>query len=237
MNARMPRNTLAPLLAVALMASAGAASAASLSEGFESWPVPGWRSQNNSAPVGSFSWFPGNTPGLSGFPAQAGTTTSYIAANFQGTGDNGTISNWLMTPDLTFNNGDVVSFYTRTIAGSAYPDRLELRFASGALASPGATETSVGAYTTLLLSVNPSLALGGYPETWTQYSATISGLGGPTLGSVAFRYFVLDGGLLGSNSNFIGIDSVTITPVPEPGTWLLMALGLGAMAWRRKQAA
>jgi hypothetical protein len=64
----------------------------------------------------------------------------------------------------------------------------------------------VGDFTTLLLDINPTLASGGYPEVWTQYTVTISGVAAPTQGRFAFRYYVNDGGPAGNNSNYIGVD-------------------------------
>ena len=42
-------------------------------------------------------------------------------------------------------------------------------------------------------------------------------------GRFAFRYFVTDNS---SNGDYIGIDSVVISAIPEPETTLLLALGL-----------
>jgi hypothetical protein len=64
------------------------------------------------------------------------------------------------------------------------------------------------------LAVNPTLAVGGYPTTWTQFSATISGIGNNVSSRVAFRYWVTNGGPTGANSNFIGIDRVVIGTPP-----------------------
>ncbi|MDX9953871.1 MAG: choice-of-anchor J domain-containing protein, partial [Anaerolineae bacterium] len=58
------------------------------------------------------------------------------------------------------------------------------------------------------LSVNPTLAVGGYPDVWTQFSATLTGIPAGATGRVAFRYFVENGGPNGSASNYIGIDTV-----------------------------
>ena len=86
-------------------------SPADFSEGFEDITVlPGWAFQNNSSPLGLTDWFQGND---TVFPAQAGSTTSYIGANFNNTSGVGDISNWMMTPQITMNNGDTVSFWTR----------------------------------------------------------------------------------------------------------------------------
>ena len=62
-------------------------------------------------PLGLSNWFQGND---SVFPAHAGAPPAYIAANFNNTTINGTISNWLLTPEISLNNGEIVSFWTRT---------------------------------------------------------------------------------------------------------------------------
>ena len=221
----------AALLSMALVGST--ASAASLTEGFEAVPVAGWTTVNNSTTVGLSGWFQGT---VGAFSAQAGSAGSYIAANFNNTtGANTTISNWLISPTLSFNNGDVVSFFTRTVDLPVFPDRLELRFSNVGGTNVGATPSSVGAFA-LLLSVNPTLTTTGYPNTWTQFSSAISGLSGPTNAAIAFRYFVTSGGPGGLNSDYIGIDTLRITPVPEPAAYLMLALGLGVIALRRLSA-
>lgn len=189
------------------------ADAQAISEGFESVPPIGWETQNRSTTVGSTGWFQGNDV----FPAQSGPATSYIGANFNSTTGANTISNWLFPPSRTFNNGDVITFYTRTGEGSPFPDRLEVRLSTaGAGTNVGTTADSVGDFTTLLQSVNPDLTVGGYPEAWTQFTITLSGLSGPTVGRLAFRYFVTNGGPSGDNSNFIGIDTFEYIPFSTP---------------------
>jgi hypothetical protein len=227
------RSTAALIGAAAYSLTLGTAQADNFSEGFDTVLPAGWTTQNNSTTPGSTGWFQG-TPDV--FTAFSGADTSYIAANFNSDASNGTISNWLITPTMSFNNGDEISFFTRTVDDVAFPDRLELRFSSVGGTDVGSTPDSVGTFA-LLLTVNPELTLEGYPNTWTQYSATVAGLSGPTDGAVAFRYFVNVGGPFGDNSDYIGIDSFSVTAVPEPGTWLLMALGLGAVALRKQRAA
>ena len=186
------------------------ANAQAFTEGFDVVPVVGWTTQNNSVPIGSVpGWFQGNT---AVFPAQAGATNSYIGANFNNTTGTNTISNWLLTPNRTFNNGDTVSFYTRTTTANPFPDRLQVRFSgAGASTNVGAGPTGVGDFTTVLLDINSTYG-SDYPETWTQFTITLAGLAGPTSGRVAFRYFVEMGGPTGDNSNFIGIDTFAYTP-------------------------
>lgn len=181
----------------------------------------GWVIQNNSTPVGSLGWFQGTattaTPTPGPFNSYNGATNSYIAANFNSTGNTGTISNWLITPNRTLRNGDVFTFYTRKSSPDEYVDRLEVRLSTnGASTNVGAGATAVGDFTTLLLSINPTLVANIYPQVWTQYTITVSGLPAPTSGRIAFRYFVTGAGALGTNSDYIGIDNVVYTPYVCP---------------------
>jgi subtilisin family serine protease len=209
------------------------------SQGFEDitqLPGQGWALINNSQPLGTTGWFQGNS---TVFSAHQGPADSYIGANFNNTGANGTISNWLLTPEITLRDGDTISFYTRTADGSIWADRLELRMSlNGSSTDVGSTAISVGDFTTLLLSVNPTQAATGYPQVWTEYTATLSGIGTPTNGRLAFRYFVTDAGSNGTNSNYIGIDTVEYTvgipPVgcqaPEDIPWLSVSPASGTTA-------
>jgi len=156
------------------------------------------------------------------FSAQAGPATSYIGANFNNTGSLGNISNWLLTPEVTLVDGMVLDFYTRgptCTPPNCYADRLQVRASlNGASTNVGTGWTAVGDFTMLLLDVNPTLVPNGYPQTWDagHFTVTISGVPTPTQGRLAFRYFVEDAGANGTNSNYIGIDSVTLTGVPTP---------------------
>jgi glutamine cyclotransferase len=183
-----------------------------ITEGFDAgtagttYTPSGWAQQNNSTTIGTSAWFAGGAT----FTSHSGA--GYMAANFNSTTGANDISNWLFTPNLTLNNGDVFSFWTRTVSSPAFPDRLQVRLSTnGSSTNVGAGAAAVGDYTTLLLDINPTLTVNGFPNTWTQYSVTISGLGGPTSGRLAFRYFVTNGGPSGANSDFIGLDDVLYT--------------------------
>ena len=219
--------TFSSMLALAIILGAGAAmaNAQAFTEGFDtvvaptggtgSAPIPNWWAQNNSVPVGTTTWFQGNT---TVFSSHSGATNSYIGANFNNTTGTNTISNWLLTPNRTFSNGDQIKFYTRTTTANPFPDRMQVRLSTnGASTNVGTGSIAVGDFTTLLLDINPVYDTGGaYPETWTQFTITISGLAGPTSGRVAFRYFVELGGPTGDNSNFIGIDTFEYIPAAAP---------------------
>ncbi|HWW70246.1 MAG TPA: choice-of-anchor J domain-containing protein [Duganella sp.] len=214
----------------------GSARADPLTENFDAGIPAGWTVNNLSQPPGTIGWFQGNELV---FGAHQGAPNSYLAANFASGADISTISTWLIMPTSTYRNGDTLSFYTRTVPASDWPDRLEVRFSNVGGTDVGTTATSVGTFSTLLVSINPTLALGGYPEDWTGYSATLSGLTGPTSGAFAFRYTVTEGGLAGVNSNYIGIDTVRVTgaatAVPEPSAYVMMAFGLGMVGLMRRR--
>ncbi|MFC4263562.1 choice-of-anchor J domain-containing protein [Ferruginibacter yonginensis] len=193
----------APTAAVLTSASAATFQ---INEGFDAAPA-GWLITNNSNPVGTTSWFLSTN---AVFPAFDGAPTAAVGANFNNGAGVADISTWLFTPTINIKNGDNISFYTRAATGGGiFPDRLEVRLSTnGASTNVGSTTTSVGDFTTLILTVNPSLTSTGYPENWTQYTATVSGITGTVSGRLAFRYFVPNGGPAGANSNFIGLDRV-----------------------------
>lgn len=170
----------------------------------------GWVRTNNSQPVGPTAWFQGN---INLFQAQSGPPDSYIAANFLNGNGTATLSNWLLTPAINLQNGAQFTFYTRVFENpSDFPDRLQVRYSlNGTSSNVGATATDVGDFTTLLLDINPNYLPSGYPDTWMQFTVTVSGVGAPTLGRLAFRYFVENGGPTGTRSDYIGIDTVRYT--------------------------
>ena len=213
------------VLAVAALAAAPLF-AQSFTEEFEDITTlagDGWYTQNNSTGVGTTNWGPispamdmrdGGDPGFQGntgvFPAYSGT--GYIADNYNATTGASTISDWLMTPAVTIQNGDTVSFWTRTATGSTFPDRLELRMSlAGASTDCGTLPDDVGDFTTLLLEINPTQTLGGYPDVWTQFTVVVAGVGAPTQGRFALHYYVTNGGPSGSNSDYIGVDLLEYT--------------------------
>lgn len=209
----MKRNLYLTLCGLIAFCLTNKTNAQAITEGFEDITTlagSGWVISDMSSPVGTTTWMQGNS---GTFAAQGGGASSFAAANYNSTSGAGTISNWLMTPQRTFNNGDVITFYTRKYTFDDYADRLQVRFSgNGSSTNVGADATTVGDFTTLLQEINPNLLLGVYPTTWTQYTITISGLAGPTSGRIAFRYFVTNGGPSGLNSDYIGIDTFQYTP-------------------------
>lgn len=152
---------------------------------------------------------------------QAGGGNSFALVNFACTtstaATGATISNWLISPTITVNNGDVITFYTRigkntTANNASFADRLQLRMSTNgdfSVAPTGGPE-NVGDYSEILVDVNPDLDLVSYPSTWTQYSYTVEGLAAETSVKFAFRYYVTDGGPAGNNSDIIGVDTFAV---------------------------
>ncbi|MCW3102854.1 MAG: hypothetical protein JWO09_1294 [Bacteroidetes bacterium] len=213
--------TLKSLMAAALITAAAISTKAqTFTENFDditTLAANGWVMTNASAAVGSTNWFQGTSVAGGGpFDAYNGAANAYIGANYNNTGSTGTISNWLITPTRTLRNGDVITFYTRKVAPDSYADRLEVRMSTNGSSTVVGTGTAVGDYTTLMLSINPTLVLGVYPTTWTLYTVTISGLPAPTSGRIAFRYYVTGAGFSGTSSDYIGIDNVVYTPYVCP---------------------
>ena len=132
------------------------------------------------------------------------------------------ISNWLLTPPMALENGATLTFYTRTVDVPQFPDRLQVRMSTnGSSTNVGTAALDVGDFTTLLLEINPNQTTTGYPNVWTPFTVTVSGLGSPTMGRLALRYFVMNGGFFRPNADYIGIDTVALsctapTPTPPP---------------------
>ena len=203
------------LVAAALLASTSAF-AGLLDEGFNDVSTlagKGWVQNNLSTAGGTTGWFQGNS-GV--FPAAAGAADSYIGANFENAPFGGSISNWLMSPSLSFSGPVTLNFALRLL-GDSFRDTVEVYY--HALGT-----TNVGDFA-LVDSYSSTSDTG-----WMQESLSIGGAGA-NVGRFAFRYVVADTSLDG---NYIGIDSVSV--VPEPISLALVAMALTGLAVTRRRA-
>ncbi|MDW8437710.1 MAG: choice-of-anchor J domain-containing protein, partial [Chloroherpetonaceae bacterium] len=142
-----------------------------------------------SAPI----WFQGN-PGT--FPAFNGPSNGYVGSNFQSVTGANDIDNWLVLPALSTQSGDSIVFWSRSPDGSPYPDSIRVMYsAAGDSVPEAATWVELGRF---------KVSTSG----WQRRAFGIT-TGGST-GRFAIRYCVADGGPLGANSNYIGIDALTV---------------------------
>jgi len=171
-----------------------------------------WTSVNNS-PGGA-----GLVPdwniqdGEATFPPHAGL--GMVTVNYNSSTGANPISNYLMSPEVTLENGGTIRFWTRTIEDSIYPDRLILTYSTNGASLAVTDFANIGNVSFHnLVDINPTLTQGGYPEAWTQFTATLSGLAGPTQGRIALWYHVqTSAGPGGVNSNYIGVDDFHYIP-------------------------
>ncbi len=174
----------------------------------------GWTIVNRSLPIGPTTWFQGNTDVMDAY-SQPG----YIAVNAgcaidSGTGD-AARSVWLITPMLPLSNGDSIVFRTRAANTSWYADRLQVRFSTaGPSSDVGTDPESTGDFAGLLLDINPEMNTRAYPDDWTMYTVSVSGIPNPVTGRIAFRYYLPAGSAY--RGNYIGIDNFAFFDAPPP---------------------
>ena len=156
-------------------------------------------------------FFPGVDSTCGFFDAQAGEPGAYVAMNFNNArlDETDTTSTWLLTPEITLADRTTVSFYTRTIVASAFPDRLVVRVSTnGDSTNVGDEPLDLGDFQTVLFDINPNHELGGFPDEWTKFEVELEGFGDVT-GRVAFHYF---NDSMNMNGNYIGIDTFRHIP-------------------------
>lgn len=193
----------------------------------------GWVIINNTDKPGQEAWRKGRfestnklTTGIDytvGFPAYSAERSPYdfMSVDMYAGAQVANMSVWLITPPTKIKNGDVLTFYTRSridngssiqLFGKEGNDRMQVRanYRNNSI-NVGRDWNSVGDFTALMVDINSSLSVNGYPQDWTKYTLTVSGVTGTIEGRFAFRYFVPQGGPDGNNAGLIGIDEVSFS--------------------------
>jgi len=191
----------------------------------------GWQLANTSVPLGGGVWQQGGgiPPWFAPY-SSSGTYAGFIGADYTSTSaDQGIISNWLISPALTLQNGDKIVFYTKgwVLPASAtdstdYANRLQVCINTTGTDVVIGKGLDAGNFNTVLLDINPNYieyhtdpalySPQAYPGSWTRFEATVFGLNGPTKGRFAFRYFVENGGYNGLATG-VAIDKVSYQSV------------------------
>jgi hypothetical protein len=213
------------LIGAALIAASATANAVILvSEGFDdisTLGANGFTLTNNSSPAGVESWHQGNS-GV--FPAFSGAADSFLGANYLSAEPGGNVDNWLITAVFTIpDTNTFLDFYTRT-AGTLPGDNLGVYYNTTG-------STNLADY--VLFGDVVAAAGGTYPADWTGFRASFGNLQGMSV-SFALRYTVTDTNL---NGDYIGIDSLSVSSVPEPGTFALLFACLLMIPIMRRQRA
>lgn len=195
----------------------------------------GWVPINVSESKGTSVWVQGlfNNPLITGFAyaipfgphSSKGSNAGFIGADYQSTtAAQASISNWLVSPVVSMQNGDKIVFYTRTVLfdlgtgdSTDFTNRLQVRMNSKNTGLNVGKADDPGDFTSALLDINPDYLEAhtdpalfdprAYPIRWTKYEATVGGLNGVTKGRFAFRYYTELAGSNGRGSG-VAIDSV-----------------------------
>ncbi len=131
------------------------------------------------------------------FGAYNGPDDGYVAADFNVVADSNRIDSWLILPEMALNSGDSLSFYCRSKFESLYRDSVKVMFSASGnpdVNSPDWTE--LGFFKTDTLGI------------WRRKAFTAPA-GGATA-RFAIRYFLNSGGPLGTSSEYVGIDQITV---------------------------
>jgi hypothetical protein len=196
--------------AVAVSAQAGAL----LEEGFDSvatLTTKGWVMKNASTDIGSTpGWFQAFEQA---FPALTGAANSYAAANYNNTIPGGMIDSWLITPEFSTAQGAIVSFWLQSEAFEGTSDQVAFGFSNGS-----------SALTSFALGSPVAVAANG----WNRYEAVI----GKSAGTARFA-FQYTGAF--ETSNYVGLDNLLVSEVPEPTTMMILAAGVMGLTMSRRR--
>jgi hypothetical protein len=194
----------------------------------------GWRFINKSEPLGSGVWQQGGgiPPWYAAYSSN-GSYAGFIGADYTSVqGGPGTISNWVVSPVVTMQNGDKIVFYTRGLVSwsgagtdsTDYGNRLQVMINDHNETLNVGDGDDPGDFTNKLLDINPTYEYYhtdailyspyAYPSSWTRFEATVTGLSAPKKGRFAFRYFVENAGLCATClGNGVAIDKVSYISV------------------------
>jgi len=156
------------------------------------------------------TWYQGSTVVFNAFN---GPATGYVAANYNVVTGTNNIDSWLVLPRLAGGTlaTDSLFFYERSATGSTFPDSVRVMYSSND-SVPEGVWTELGRFKT-------NTTTGWQRHGFKATAASVNG-------RFAIRYCVANGGPSGANSDYIGIDALTIERVPVTRTWTEQTSGL-----------
>jgi len=155
------------------------------------------------------------------FPGFNGGTTGYVAANYNVVTLANNIDSWLVLPRLAggIQAGDSLYFYERSVTASTFPDSVRVMYSAND-SIPEGTWVELGRFQTNITT--------GWERKGFRAPTTSAN------GRFAIRYCVVSGGPSGANSDYMGVDALTIErsapPVPT-GTWTEQTSGLTSVLY------
>lgn len=139
------------------------------------------------------TWFQGNA---TVFAAYEGAASGYVAANYQVVNGTNNIDSWLVTPRMSVSSGDTIAFWSRSPDASTFPDSVRVMYSAVGDSTPEATSwVELGRFKTSTV-------------TWTRSSYRTAAAGANA--RFAIRYNVVNGGPNGANSDYMGVDYLTV---------------------------
>jgi len=144
----------------------------------------------------SATWFQGSTLL---FNSYNGPSTGYVAANFQVVNGINNIDNWLVLPKKSVSANDSIVFFSRSPDGDSYADSIRVMYSAAGDSIPESSWTELGRF---------KVSISG----WQRMA-----FGVPSAGAnarFAIRYNIVNGGPSGTNSDYIGIDALTLEKTP-----------------------
>ncbi|HMS33831.1 MAG TPA: choice-of-anchor J domain-containing protein [Ignavibacteria bacterium] len=143
------------------------------------------------------TWYQGTTAVFNSFN---GPATGYVAANYNVVTGTNNIDSWLVLPKKTVAAADSIAFYSRSPLADTYVDSIRVMYSAAGDSVPEAAWTELGRFQVNVAGV------------WERKA-----FGAPVAGAnarYAIRYCVVNGGPTGANSDFIGIDALTLETTP-----------------------
>jgi hypothetical protein len=84
----------------------------------------------------------------------------------------------------------------------------------------GSATNTAGTFTNIVWDANPNMSNLNFPIRWGVITTTLTGITTPTVGRLAFRYYIPNGGAGGPNGYYIGFDEFRYSlPCPKPNFW------------------